>query len=74
MPHYFCLWGASASILSLLILYYYILIYNINYLHLDFMDNKSAPLLLSQKLKFWYQHFARGGDNFEDSLLPVADI
>ena len=38
------------------------------------MDNKSPPLLLSQKLKFWYQHFVRGGDNFEDSLLPVAEI
>jgi hypothetical protein len=38
------------------------------------MDNKSAPLLLSQKLRFWYQHFVKGGDNFEDSLLPIADI
>jgi len=38
------------------------------------MDNKSAPLLLPQRLKFWYQHFVKGGNKFEDSLLPIADI
>lgn len=38
------------------------------------MDNKSAPLPLPQRLKFWYQNFVKGGHKFEDSLLPIADI
>ena len=38
------------------------------------MDQKSSPLALPKKLKFWYQHFVKGEDSFEESLKPVATI
>lgn len=38
------------------------------------MDKKSAPLALPAKLTFWFQHFVKGQDTFEDSLHPVATI
>ena len=38
------------------------------------MDKVSSPLKLHTKLKFWYQHFIKGEGNFEDSLLPVAQV
>ncbi|CAM6005526.1 unnamed protein product [Sphagnum balticum] len=36
------------------------------------MDQKGSPLALPYKLKFWYQHFVKGEDSFEESLRPVA--
>jgi hypothetical protein len=38
------------------------------------MDKKDSPLGLSARLKFWYQHFVKGEDTFEESLKPVAVI
>ena len=38
------------------------------------MDKKDSPLRLQAKLKFWYQHFVKGEDTFEESLKPVAVI
>jgi translation initiation factor 4E len=38
------------------------------------MEKTSQPLPLSCKLTFWYQHFVKGEDSFEDSLHPVANI
>lgn len=38
------------------------------------MDKKDSPLKLHCKLKFWFQHFVKGEDSFEDSLHPVATI
>ena len=38
------------------------------------MDKGNSPLKLHTPLKFWYQHFIKGEGNFEDSLLPVAQI
>jgi len=36
--------------------------------------NKQNKLALPVKLKFWFQHFVRGEDSFEDSLKEVAVI
>ena len=38
------------------------------------MEKSNKPLPLQCKLTFWYQHFVKGEDKFEDSLLPVANI
>jgi translation initiation factor 4E len=34
----------------------------------------SNTLALPRPLTFWYQHFVKGEDSFEDSLKPVADV
>ncbi len=36
--------------------------------------DKVATLSLHTKLKFWYQHFVKGEDDYKDSLRPVAEI
>jgi len=38
------------------------------------MESTKKDLTIHQKLTFWYQHFVKGEDRFEDSLLPVANI
>jgi hypothetical protein len=40
----------------------------------DIMESTKKSLPLHQKLTFWYQHFIKGEDRFEDSLLPVGNI
>jgi hypothetical protein len=37
------------------------------------MEKNSKPLALRHPLRFWFQRFVKGED-FEDSLHPVADI
>lgn len=38
------------------------------------MNKDNNSLNLKTKLKFWYQEFVKGENNFEDSLKPVAAI
>jgi translation initiation factor 4E len=38
------------------------------------MDKNDSPLQLAARFKFWYQHFVKGEDTFEESLKPVATI
>lgn len=38
------------------------------------MEKAKKHLPLKVPLKFWYQHFVKGEGDFEDSLLPVADV
>jgi hypothetical protein len=41
---------------------------------LDIMDKKGSALGLATPLQFWYQHFVKGEDTFEESLKPVAVV
>ena len=57
--------------MSYLLIIYSLLKHN---LLVDIMENTKKSLPLQKKLTFWYQHFIKGEDRFEDSLLPVANI
>lgn len=38
------------------------------------MDKTGPALQLAARLQFWYQHFVKGEDTFEESLKPVAAV
>jgi hypothetical protein len=38
------------------------------------MEKTGSALVLAARLQFWYQHFVKGEDTFEESLKPVAAV
>jgi translation initiation factor 4E len=38
------------------------------------MEKTGSKLVLAARLQFWYQHFVKGEDTFEESLKPVATV
>jgi hypothetical protein len=52
----------------------YICSFMLLFITLDIMEADKVQTPLHCKLQFWYQHFIRGEDTFEDSLKPVATV